>query len=25
MHYVDAEGEFKDRLFDGRRNLGLKK
>ena len=25
MHYVDAEGEFKDRLFDGRSNLGLKK
>jgi len=25
MHYVDAEGEFKDRLFDRRRNLGLKK
>ena len=25
MHYVDAEGEFKDRVFDGRRNLGLKK
>ena len=25
MHYVDSEGEFKDRLFDGRLNLGLKK
>ena len=25
MHYVDAEGEFKDRVFDGRPNLGLKK
>ena len=25
MHYVDAEGEFKDRVFDGRSNLGLKK
>jgi len=25
MHYVDAEGEFKDRVFDGRRNLGLNK
>ena len=25
MHYVDSEGEFKDRLFDRRRNLGLKK
>ena len=23
MHYVDSEGEFKDRLFDGRSNLGL--
>ena len=25
MHYVDVEGEFKDRVFDGRPNLGLKK
>ena len=25
MHYVDAKGEFKDRVFDGRPNLGLKK
>ena len=25
MHYVDADGEYKDRLFDGRPNLGLKK
>ena len=25
MHYVDSEGEFKDRLFDGRPNLGLNK
>ena len=25
MHYVDSEGEFKDRLFDGRPNLGLEK
>ncbi len=25
LHYVDAEGEFKDRVFDGRPNLGLKK
>ena len=25
MHYVDSEGEYKDRLFDGRSNLGLKK
>ena len=25
MHYVDADGEFKDRVFDGRPNLGLKK
>jgi hypothetical protein len=25
MHYVDSEGEFKDRIFDGRPNLGLKK
>jgi len=25
MHYVDAEGEFKDRVYDGRPNLGLKK
>jgi len=25
MHYVDAEGEFGDRLYDGRPNLGLKK
>ena len=25
MHYVDAEGEFKDRVFDGRSNIGLKK
>ena len=24
MHYVDAEGEFKDRVYDGRDNLGLK-
>ena len=24
MHYVDAEGEFKDRIYDGRPNLGLK-
>ena len=23
MHYVDSEGEFKDRVFDGRPNLGL--
>ena len=23
MHYVDADGEYKDRLFDGRPNLGL--
>ena len=25
MHYVDAQGEFKDRVFDGRHNLGMKK
>ena len=25
LHYVDAEGEFKNRVFDGRPNLGLKK
>ena len=25
MHYVDSEGEFKDRIYDGRPNLGLKK
>ena len=25
MHYVDADGEFKDRIFDGRSNIGLKK
>ena len=25
MHYVDAEGEYKDRVFDGRRTLGVKK
>ena len=25
MHYVDSEGEFKDRVYDGRPNLGLKK
>ena len=25
MHYVDTEGEFKDRVYDGRPNLGLKK
>ena len=25
MHYVDADGEFKDRVFDGRSNIGLKK
>ena len=25
MHYVDSEGEYKDRVFDGRYNLGLKK
>ena len=25
MHYVDSEGEYKDRVFDGRSNLGLKK
>ena len=25
MHYVDTEGEFKDRVCDGRPNLGLKK
>ena len=25
MHYVDTEGEFKDRIYDGRPNLGLKK
>ena len=25
MHYVDADGEYKDRLFDGRRALGLQK
>ena len=23
MHYVDSEGEFKDRVFDGRPNIGL--
>ena len=23
MHYVDSEGEYKDRIYDGRRNLGL--
>ncbi len=25
MHYVDADGEFKNRVFDGRPNLGLPK
>ena len=25
MHYVDSEGEYKDRVFDGRPTLGLKK
>ena len=25
MHYVDADGEFKDRVFDGRPNLGIQK
>ena len=25
MHYVDADGEFKDRVFDGRPNIGLSK
>jgi len=25
MHYVDAEGKFKDRLFDGRPNIGLQR
>jgi len=25
MHYVDADGEFKDRVFDGRSNLGIQK
>jgi hypothetical protein len=25
MHYVDSEGKYKDRVFDGRPNLGLKK
>ena len=25
LHYVDAEGKFKDRIYDGRPNLGLKK
>ena len=25
MHYVDSEGEFKDRVYDGRSNIGLKK
>ena len=25
MHYVDGEGKFKDRVFDGRSNLGLRK
>ena len=25
MHYVDSEGEYKDRVFDCRPNLGLKK
>ena len=25
MHYVDAKGEFKDRVFDGRPNIGLSK
>jgi alkylated DNA repair dioxygenase AlkB len=24
MHYVDSEGKYKDRVFDGRPNLGLK-
>ena len=24
MHYVDTEGEFKDRIYDGRPNLGLR-
>ena len=23
LHYVDANGKYKDRLFDGRRNIGL--
>ena len=25
MHYVDAQGEFKERVFDGRPNLGMEK
>ena len=25
MHYVDSEGEYKDRVFDGRPNIGLRK
>ena len=25
MHYVDEDGEYKDRVYDGRPNLGLKK
>jgi hypothetical protein len=25
MHYVDADGEYKDRGLDGRPNIGLKK
>ncbi len=25
MHYVDAQGEFNDRVYDGRSNIGLKK
>lgn len=25
LHYVDSNGEYKDRLFDGRRTLGIKK
>ena len=25
MHYVDADGEYKDRIYDGRSNLGMKK
>ena len=25
MHYVDADGEYKDRKYDGRRNIGLRK
>ena len=25
MHYVDSEGKYNDRIYDGRPNLGLKK